>query len=91
MQSLFAHRFERFNGVQIKLFYTPYLAKRSQAAQGYKGRGFAHKEKIFSLVERGGNVRSFHVPTVSGATLKPILMSRVATDANLMTDEAKFM
>ena len=63
--------------------------KRSQAAQGYKGRGFAHKEKIFSLVERGGNVRSFHVPTVSGATLKPILMSQVATDANLMTDEAK--
>lgn len=63
--------------------------KRSQAARDYKGRGAAHKEKIFSLVERGGNVRSFHVPTVSGATLKPILMSLVAIDANLMTDEAK--
>ena len=63
--------------------------KRSQAAKDYKGRGAAHKEKIFSLVERGGNVRSFHVPTVSGATLKPILMSLVAIDANLMTDEAK--
>lgn len=63
--------------------------KRSQAAKGYKGRGFAHKEKIFALVERGGNVRSFHVPSVSGATLKPILLSQVASDANLMTDEAK--
>ena len=29
------------------------------------------------------------MPTVSGATLKPILMSLVAIDANLMTDEAK--
>ena len=63
--------------------------KRSQAARDYKGRGFAHKEKIFSLVERGGNVRSFHVPTVSGKTLKPILLSQVASDANLMTDDAR--
>src|SRR5680860_1466631 len=30
-----------------------------------KGRGYAHKEKILSLVERdGGRVRSFHVPDV---------------------------
>ncbi len=63
--------------------------KRSLAAKNYKGRGGEHKEKIFSLVERGGKVCSFHVPSVSGATLKPILMSQVATDAHLMTDEAR--
>lgn len=63
--------------------------KRSQAAKGYKGRGAAHKEKIFSLVERGGKVRSFHVANVNSKTLKPILLSQVAGDANLMTDEAK--
>ena len=62
---------------------------RSQAARDYKGRGAAHKEKIFSLVERGGKVRSFHVPSVNAKTLKPILLSQVASDANLMTDEAK--
>ena len=63
--------------------------KRSQVARNYKGRGAAHKEKIFSLVERGGKVRSFHVPSVNAKTLKPILLSQVAKETNLMTDEAK--
>jgi transposase-like protein len=63
-------------------------SKRSKAAKGYKGRGYAHKEKIVSLVERGGKVRSFHVQAVTAKTLKPILLSQVAKDAHLMTDEA---
>jgi len=62
--------------------------KRSKAAKGYKGRGYAHKEKIVSLVERGGNVRSFHVQAVTAKTLKPILLAQIAKDAHLMTDEA---
>lgn len=62
--------------------------KRSKAAQGYKGRGYAHKEKIVSLVERGGKVRSFHVQAVTAKTLKPILLAQIAKDAHLMTDEA---
>jgi transposase-like protein len=62
--------------------------KRSKAAKGYKGRGYAHKEKIVSLVERGGKVRSFHVQSVTAKTLKPILLSQIARDAHLMTDEA---
>ena len=53
--------------------------KRSKAAQSYKGRGYAHKEKIVSLVERGGNVRSFHVKAVTAKTLKPILLSALST------------
>ena len=32
------------------------------------------KEPVFSLVERGGKVRSFHVPAVSAKTLRPILV-----------------
>lgn len=62
--------------------------KRSKAAKGYKGRGYAHKEKIVSLVERGGKVRSFHVQAVTAKTLKPILLAQIAKDAHLMTDEA---
>ncbi len=50
--------------------------------------GFAHKNAVFSLVERGGKVRSFHVPNVTAKTLKPILKSQMAADAHLMTDEA---
>ncbi len=49
--------------------------------------GYMHKEKIFSLVERGGNVRSFHVEHVSGATLKPILLAQVKQDTTIYTDE----
>jgi transposase-like protein len=63
-------------------------SKRSKAARNYRGRGYAHKEKIVSLVERGGNVRSFHVQSVTAKTLKPILLSQIAKDAHLMTDEA---
>jgi transposase-like protein len=50
-------------------------------------RGYAHKEKIFSLVERGGEVRSFHVPTVSANTLRPIMSEQIAKKTDVMTDD----
>jgi len=50
--------------------------------------GYAHKNPVFSLVERGGKVRSFHVSNVTAKTLKPILKLHMASDAHLMTDEA---
>ena len=63
--------------------------KRSKIGRKYKGRGGDHKEKIVSLVERDGNVRSFHVKAVYGATLRTILKEHIAEEANLMTDELK--
>lgn len=51
--------------------------------------GGDHKEKIISLVERDGQVRSFHVPKVNGATLKSVLHGHVAKDSHLMTDELR--
>ncbi len=53
-------------------------------------RGFGHKMKVFTLVERDGEKRSFHVPTVNAATLGPILKAQIAQSARLMTDEAKY-
>jgi transposase-like protein len=53
-------------------------------------RGIGHKMKIFSLVERQGEKRSFHVPNVTAATLGPILKAQISTSARLMTDEAKY-
>lgn len=54
-----------------------------------KGRGYDHKEKIFSLVDRQtGKVRSFHVPRVNAKTLLPIMKEQVAEDTEIMTDEA---
>ncbi len=52
-----------------------------------KHKGYEHKEKIFSLVERNGNVRSFHVSHVSGQTLKPILRNQVHQETRIMTDD----
>jgi len=55
----------------------------------YKGKkgGWHHKQKIFALVERGGQARGFHVPRVNAQTLKPILLSQVAKDSHIHTDE----
>jgi transposase-like protein len=51
-------------------------------------RGYEHKMKIMSLVERDGTKRSLHVANVTGATVREVLKSNVCTSANLMTDEA---
>lgn len=55
---------------------------------GQKGRGYAHKMKVLSLVERDGEKRSFHIPNVTAQTLRPILKAQIAAKARLMTDEA---
>ncbi len=59
----------------------------NKKAYGKGPRGCGHKMKVFSLVERDGDVRSFHVPRVNAKTLKPILLEQVSKDASLMTDE----
>jgi hypothetical protein len=41
-----------------------------------------------SLIERDGQVRSFHVPNVTAQTLKPIIVSHVNKATYLMTDES---
>ena len=52
-----------------------------------KGRGYEHKQKIFSLVERGGKVRSFHVTSVNAENLKPIMRAHVSNKTMINTDE----
>ncbi len=51
-------------------------------------RGYAHKNAVFSLVERNGNVRSFHVNDVNAKTLKPIIQAQMSNAAHFMTDDA---
>jgi transposase-like protein len=45
-------------------------------------------EAVMSLVERGGKVRSRHVPNVSASTLKPILVEAIAQDTHFRTDQS---
>jgi transposase-like protein len=53
-----------------------------------KRRGYAHKHAVLSLVERGGNVRSFHVDGTSADDLVPIIKANVERETRMMTDEA---
>jgi transposase-like protein len=48
----------------------------------------AEKHVVMSLVERGGRVRSFHVPNVTASTLEPIIARHIHHDSRFMTDEA---
>ncbi len=69
-------------------------SNRSAAAKATKKR-LGHfngqdKQKIVSLVERDGSVRSFHIATVTGFTLKDVLTKNICPTANLMTDDAHY-
>jgi hypothetical protein len=44
------------------------------------------KNPVVSLVERGGAVRSFHVPNVTAANLQPIIAKHVHMDSRYITD-----
>src|ERR1700730_4355757 len=46
------------------------------------------KEAVMALVERGGKVRSYHVPEVTAVTLKPIIVDAIAKDSHFRTDES---
>ncbi len=46
------------------------------------------KEPVLALVERGGKVRSYHVPHVTAATVKPIIVDAIAKESHLRTDES---
>ena len=51
-------------------------------------RGTSHKMAVLSLVERGGEVRSFPIDTTKAKEIGPIVNRNVARESQLMTDEA---
>jgi transposase-like protein len=59
------------------------LSKRNPKNIGAVGKSIA-----FTLVERNGRARSFHVANVSGKTLGPIIRKNVSRKSTLMTDDA---
>jgi transposase-like protein len=48
----------------------------------------APKQAVFSLIERGGHVRSFHIANVTAKTVKPIIAKNVEKATAIMTDES---
>ena len=49
----------------------------------------SEKQPVVALVERNGEVRSFHMPTVRANTIRSIMARNISLESNLMTDEAK--
>jgi transposase-like protein len=63
-----------------------YIGTKKGAKKPKGGTG--HKRAVLSLVERGGHVRSFHVPDAKVATILPIVNDNIAREARVMTDDA---
>ncbi|MAP96614.1 MAG: IS1595 family transposase [Ponticaulis sp.] len=53
------------------------------------GRGPANKRAIVSLVERGGEVRSFHIPRADKVTVTKIVRENIAKESRLHTDRSR--
>jgi hypothetical protein len=51
--------------------------------------GYGHKRPVLSLVERGGEVRSFHMETATVATVAPIVRDNIDRESVLVTDESR--
>jgi transposase-like protein len=54
-----------------------------------KGKKNRNNRAIVALVERGGEVRSFHVAVADGATVAGIVNANVKKESRLQTDESK--
>ena len=52
-------------------------------------KGPANKRAVISLVERGGEVRSFHVERADKETVTKIAGENISREARLMTDESR--
>lgn len=68
--------------------------QREKQGRPYKqgrgaGRGPKNKRAIVALVERGGNVRTFHVGSADKHTVTNIIIDNVSVDTKLATDESR--
>jgi transposase-like protein len=77
-------------------YYGPTENPRVSPQRKYKGpytkggrSGPANKRPIVALVERGGNVRTFHVPVADKETVTKIVRDNIAKESRLHTDESR--
>jgi transposase-like protein len=63
---------------------------KQRRGRPFTKRGHAWNNRpIVALVERGGNVRSFHVAVADQATVQGIVMANIAKETRLHTDESR--
>jgi len=78
---------ETYHGPQEKPQMSP--QRKGYPYRSRKGKGPAGKRAIVALVERGGNVRSFHVAIADQATVHKIITGNIARESRLHTDESR--
>jgi transposase-like protein len=52
-------------------------------------QGAWHKNAVLTLVERGGEARSFHIEDATKENIVPIVRANIARESHIMTDEAR--
>lgn len=55
-------------------------------AKGWKEK-YKNKSSVFGLVERGGEIKAFHIPVVVKKVLYPIIQEHVEKKSNISSDE----
>jgi transposase-like protein len=81
-------------GKIVEVDETYYGPKKVKATKRTDGRAYtksgsiANKRSIVTLVERGGKVRSFHVPRADQATVQKIVRDNISHESRLHTDES---
>jgi transposase-like protein len=70
---------------------TPIKLARGRVRKPTKGgkTGGAEKRPIFALVERGGAARAYHMPHVTGANVRDLLVRKADRASRLHTDESR--
>jgi len=64
-----------------------FIGKKDGVEKPKNARGYAHKQAALSLIERGGEVRSFVIDKADTANIKPIVDANLRKESMLMTDE----
>ena len=78
---------ETYHGKTGTRRLSPQRGDRPYTKSGKSGPG--GKRPIVALVERGGKVRTFHVPVADKASVQKIVRENVARESRLHTDESK--
>jgi transposase-like protein len=82
--------------VEVDETYFGNIPEAKRSATNTRGRPYSknpqgpkHKRAIVSLVERGGNVRSFHPANADGETVSKIVSDNIHRESRLHTDESR--
>lgn len=66
-----------------------YIGKKDGKRKHKGAGGYGHKRTVLSLVERGGNIRSFKVGSSKREDIGPVIRANVHPDSALHTDGSK--